>query len=45
MELYIDNHLISTGAGIDGSIDKLEFHGGDWWSKGATEYRDITVTK
>jgi hypothetical protein len=45
VELYIDNQLIATGPGFDQKVEKLEFHGGDWWSKGETEYRDIAVTK
>ena len=45
VELYIDKELISTGPGLEEEISKLEFRGGDWWSKGATEYWDISVTK
>jgi hypothetical protein len=45
VELYVDKQLVSTGPGLDKEISKLEFRGGDWWSKGATEYRDISVTK
>jgi hypothetical protein len=45
VEFYVNGELISTGPGLDREVDKLEFSGGDSWSKGTTEYRDIFITK
>lgn len=44
-QMYIDRRLVSTGPGIAQAINSLEFHGGDSWSKGTTEFRDVSVLR
>jgi hypothetical protein len=45
VQMFVDDKLIATGPAIKGSVKSLRFSGGDDWSKGAVEYRDITLIK
>jgi hypothetical protein len=45
VEFSVDDKLIGTGPGIKDSLEHLGFSGGDDWSKGRVEYRDIVLMK
>lgn len=43
--MSVDGNEIAKGPGIKDALKKIRFSAGDGWSKGAVEYRDITVVK
>ncbi len=43
-ELYVDGARICEGAKVEGTVNVLQFRGGDWWSKGKTEFRKIRIS-
>jgi hypothetical protein len=45
VKMYVDRQLVATGPGTDKELKNLEFRGGDSWSKGATEFRDVSVLR
>lgn len=43
-ELFVDGVSICEGPKVEGVVDVLQFRGGDWWSKGKTEFRKIRIS-
>ncbi|MCB1275891.1 hypothetical protein [Prosthecobacter sp.] len=43
-ELFVDGEKICDGPKIDREVSTLQFRGGDWWSKGKTEFHKIRIS-